>query len=290
MSSLKKILIPAAALATIFMATGCSEVEVNRADQLTENLMSEAVRREEGIKDFKLIGTEVDKVGFEFDVNMNGVAKLDNGGQAFTSFTYKVPSTYFEKLTKRSSATSVYDVLDSVVENLEYTDCTISPVTDIKDINTTFVHNAPSPFDGYGIKKGVIYNLSTPTFNKENNEVSFNVKTLMDVKKVKFVSDVGIGWNLFGMCFTLGLGVTIRASEGTFVTDDTYKFTTDNQTIKEMEQDSSLVYTYVADAIKAKDNDKISANRNTTNYVTYDKANLLSNFDMNKVAESYNTL
>ncbi len=287
MGTLKKLFIPVAAIATLFAVTGCSDVKPDRAKNIQDNLISESIERGEGIKDFRLIGTEVDKVGFVFDVNFNGVAKLDNGSQAFTSFTYQAPSTYFEKLTKRSAATNVYDVFDKVVEDLDYTVCTISPVTDIKYINSTFVHNAPSPFEKYGIKKGIVYNLSTPTFNEENNEVSFDVRTLMDVRKVKFVADAGIGFNLISLHFTLGLGVTLRACEGTFVTDDTYKFITDAQTFEQMKEDNSLVYSYVADAIQAKDNDKISAARNTTNYVTYDAADMLTYFDMGKVAEEY---
>ena len=287
MAILKKLLVPAAALATVFAVTGCSNVAVDRANALQENLIAQSVKNEEGIQDFRLIGTEVDKVGFMFDVNFNGVAKLDDGRQAYTNFTYQVPSTYFEKLSKRSSVDAVYNVFDNIVENFDYTDCTINPVNNIKYVNSSFVNNAPSPFEKYNIKKGIVYNLSTPTFDEENKEISFDVKTLMDLRKTKLVASWGIGWNIFGMRFTLGTGVTLRACEGTFITDDTYKFTVDDQTFTQMQEDYSLAYTYVADAIQARDNEKISASRNTTNYATYDSADLLSSFDIGKVAEEY---
>ena len=296
MAKFKKIMIPALALATIFTATGCSNPQVDRANALQQNLLAEAVRNEEGIQDFRLIGTDVEKIGFEFDVNMNGVAKLDDGSQAFTSFTYSVPSTYFTDLKKMSSANAVYDVLDRVVEDLDYTVCTINPVKNIKEVNRSFVHNAPSPFERYDINKAVVYNLSLPTFNDEAKEISFDVKTLMNLRKTKLVGDWGLGFNLSygigffpgtGRGFVFGYGVTIRSCEGTFVTDDTYKFTVDEQTYDQMKQDNSLVYTYVTEAINECDNSKISADRNTTNYVTYDAADLLSYFDMNKVADEY---
>lgn len=292
MSKLNKIFIPVAILSSVFLAAGCSNVKEERSQLLNTNLVTKLIANE-NVKDFKLMGTDVDRTGFMFNVNFNGVAKTKSGKQAFASVEYKVPSTYFENLDKRSHADSVYDVFDKIVNDFDYTNCAISEVSNLKTVNNSFINNAPSPFADYNIKKGLVYNLSVPTFDDSENKISFEVKTLMELENKAIKYSFGVGFHLyspftgFQPCFILGYHTSVTKKEGSFVTTDNYSIQVNDELYNEMKNDTSLVYDYCVDAIENKQDEKMDAMRYSTNYVTYDNADLLNHFDMEKVSNEY---
>lgn len=273
-----------AALSTTL--TGCATSLRDRAANISDNLTNVCnVVFENNDSDiymtkFELIGTDVDKTAFDFDVNFNGVSAFSDNSLSYTTVSYEVPSSYFDKLKKSSSTQELYDVFDKIIAELSPSDIKVSPVASISKVNNAFIQNEPSPFDDYNVRDGLLYNLGTPTFNDEKNSVTFNTKTLVELGKIKLKPHFGLGIGFTGRV-GLGLGVYIDPVQGTFTIDDEYSFVVDEKTYNEMKNDYSKVYDYCANAINGRDASKISAKRISTKAVTYNQADLLSTLGIN---------
>ena len=274
------------AVAIMATMTGCSPSIVERADTLGDNITQvcnvelEDMGSDLVIKNFELIGADVNKSSFDFDVSFNGVASFTNDTVGFTSLNYEVPSTYFENVDKKSSHTELYDIFDQIVSKCEPVNVEVSPVSSLSGINNAFIRNEISPFEKYNIVDGLLYNLGTPTFDDSQNKVSFDTRTLVELKSTKVQAGFGIGIGFDGS-FGLGMGPFITPKQGTFTLQDNYSFTVDKETYEAMKNDISLVYDYCAEAINQRDSSKIEAKRISTTSVTYNNADLLNKLDIN---------
>lgn len=291
-NKIKRTFVVLGAVATLAGLAGCAnDTSLERAGYLSDNLtqicneqLSDS-RADYSVNNFEIIGADVDKSSFDFDVNFNGVASLSNDSVAYTSIVYEVPSTYFDGLSKRSKSDSVYDVFDRVVSELDPISVNISPVSSLSTINNAFIKNEPSAFEKYNIVDGLLYNLGIPEFNDEEKSVNFDTKTLVELKSSKLESGFGLGIGFNGGV-GLGVGIFKVSKQGTFTIGDNYSFVVDENTYNAMKNDISLVYDYCASAINEKDNGKISAERKSVTSVTYDNADLLNNLDINGLENS----
>lgn len=286
-NKLAKIFVTAGAIVAMLpLLAGCGSYKMDRVEQLNTDVsyvLSQQIEMNEdyGLVDYQFIGADVAKTAFDFGVKFNGVSSLTNGEVAFTSLDYVIPSEEFIELEKNSTTKQVYNVLDEIVAKYEPAGYTVTPVTSLTEINDVFVKNAPTPFHGYNLTDGMVYNLGQPKFDQENLQVTFDVKTLMELSKVKRQAGWGICLGFDGtVCFGYGLPITGSLARGTFTTIDRYTITVDQQTFDAMQQDQKLVYQYCATAIKAGDENNIKAERQITSMVTYDEADLLSQLDM----------
>ena len=284
---LAKIFVTAGAvLAMLPLLAGCGTAKIDRVEQLSNDVsytLSQQIEMNEdyGLSDYQFIGADVAKTAFNYGVKFNGVASLSNGENAFASLDYVVPSEEFLELEKDSNAKDVYEVLDKVVENYEPVGYSVTPVSSLTEINDLFVRNAPTPFKGYHIKDAMVYNLGKPTFDAENLQVTFDVKTLMELSKMKPNNGWGLSFGFDGtVCFGFGIPITHGIAKGEFTTIDRYTLTVDQQTFDAMQKDPKLVYDYCATAIKAGDETHIKAQRQLTSMVTYDEADALKQLDM----------
>ena len=184
MGKIKKVFVTAGIIASLLpFLTGCTDAKIReqRGDdlntQITHILKGELASKEQfDLLNFELIGTDVAKTAFDFGVKFNGVASLSNGDKAFASLNYSVPSEEFLKLEKRSDAKQVYNVLDKIVQQYKPDSYSITPVTNLVNINDAFTKNAPTPFNGYNITDAMVYNLSKPIFNDQDKTIAFDVK------------------------------------------------------------------------------------------------------------------
>lgn len=268
------------------MATGCSDKVSTRAEELNNKLTTAVVQVDDSISDFSFTGAEVDKAGFDFDVSFNGVASLKDESNAFASIHYKVPHTVFGGLEKSSSVDAVYDVFDYIVDNYSPEELNITKVGDIEKFNTAIIKNTPSSFDGYRLKRGFVYDLSSPTFNDETKSVSFGVKTIMDVEKGAYQPGFGLGMGFSGgIGLGLSFGIFSEGKGGTFVVVDNYTVSLSEEDYEYLKSDPNFVYEVCADAIERKDAGILSVERESTNTVTYDNADLLNKIDFNSAVQ-----
>ena len=286
-NKLAKIFITAGAIVAMLpLLAGCTSYKMDRAEQLNTNVthvLSQQIEMNEdyGLVDYQFIGADVAKTAFDFGVKFNGVSSLTTGEVAFTSLDYVIPSEEFIELEKSSTTKEVYNVLDEVVANYEPVGYSVTPVTSLTEINDVFVKNAPTPFKGYNLQDAMVYNLGKPKFDQENLQVTFDVKTLMELSKIKRQSGWGLCLGFDGtVCFGYGIPITYSRAQGTFTTIDRYTITVDQQTFDAMQKDQKLVYEYCATAIKAGDENNIKAERQITSMVTYDEADMLKQLDM----------
>ncbi|MBE7074696.1 MAG: hypothetical protein E7376_01795 [Clostridiales bacterium] len=290
MRKLKKMFVTVGVIASLtpFLAGCNSNYKEKRADelntQITHVLKGELESQEAyDLLDFKLIGTDVAKTAFDYGVKFNGVASLSNGESAYASLNYSIPSTEFLKLEKRSSAKQVYNLLDKIVQQYKPVSYSITPVTNLVNINDAFVKNAPTPFKGYNIKDALVYNLAAPEFNDEDKTISFDVKTLMEVDKVKIKPGWGLCVGFSGpVCFGFGMPIAVH-SNGTFTTIDKYVIKVDDKTYEAMKANPKAIYDACAEKINGKNNLEMKADRKLTSYVTYDEADLLDIEDIHSL-------
>lgn len=270
---------------------GCTSDLPDHVEDLNtrvEHVLGEQISAKEAYKlvDYQLIGTDVAKTAFNYGVKFNGVATLSNGEQAFASLDYSIPSNEFVHLEKRSSEKKVYDVLEKIVQNYSPQSYSITPVTNLVAVNDAFVQNAPTPFKGYNLKDAMVYNLGAPEFNDENHTISFDVKLLMDLGKVKRKAEWGLCIGFDGsVCFGYGIPISANYAQGTFTTIDKYVIKVDEQTYNAMKADSKAVYDAVVEAIKGDNSIQMKADRQLTSMVTYDAADLLQKLNMSKLEQ-----
>lgn len=281
-SLLKRFVVTLSTLAvTLGALTGCSPEK--KADELSDKLLDVMVRNEMTVSDFALIGTDVIKSSFDFDVNFNGVVSLQDKSKAFATLKYVVPSTEFENLSKKSSFYDVYDVFNLVVDSYEMDSWTIASVSDIVAFNDVMVKNAPPAFDGYKTTRGMVYNLSTPVFDNENRTASFDVKVIAEYKEdSRHWVDAGFGIGFSNSGIGLGYGVFLdrKDKEGTFTSTDRYTLSFSEEEFAQVQANPDWVYDICADAIAHKDQTQLKAERINTNMVTYDSADVLKSFDL----------
>ena len=276
------------ALAALFTLTGCSPSMQERADTLSDNIVAVCNEQVQDVdmgfkmEDFKIIGTDVEKSSFDFDVSFNGIASFSDSSIGYTSVNYTVPSTYFVELDKDSSHDELYNVFDYIVENLKPDSISVSPVNDLIAVNDAFVKNEPALFEGYKTTRGLVYNLSEPQFDDSTRTISFNAQNILETRSGKASPGFGLGIGFNG---SVGLGVTVHISSktGTFIVEDNYKLTVDEQTYTQMKENPSLVFDYCVKAINNKDNSKITAERVSTTSVTYNSADLLHKLDIDNL-------
>lgn len=270
--------------------TGCSQDIIDRAELLSEDIKTVCnVELEEqqsnlSIKNFELIGADVNKSSFDFDVVFNGVSSFSDDSVGFTALNYEVPSSYFNDVDKKASYDKLYDIFEKIIKECEPVNVEVSPVPSISSINNAFIQNEVSPFEKYNISSGLLYNLGKPTYEDAENRITFDTKTLVELKQRKVQGGFGLGIGFDGRV-GLGYGVSMTPKQGTFTLQDTYSFVVDDATYEAMKKDPSLVYSYVAEAINARDSSKIEAERKSTTMVTYDKADLLSELTINELEE-----
>lgn len=268
-------------------AAGCSEGE-EREDKLSGSLTQAVTVLDDNIKDFVLMGADVDKTGFEFDVSFNGIASSKNDTTSFACINYSVPSSYFTSLTKRSSKNDVYDVLDRVVSELEIKDYSLVEMNDLAKFNGAIVKNTPSPFEKYNLRRGMVYNLEKPEFDDENRTVSFDVKTIADLRKGSIRPGIGLGIGFHGGV-GFGVGLFTSVNEGTFMIVDNYSVSFSQSDYQAVKENYALIYDYVAEAIENTDDSKLEVKRVYTNDVTYDCADRLSHFNVQEVVKNLET-
>ena len=266
------------------MATGCSNELTSRAESLNDRLTTVAVQMGDEIKDFRLTGADVDKAGFEYNVSFNGIASLEDESNAFASINYTVPHSVFVDLDKKSSINEVYDVFDYIVDKLKADDVTLAKVSDVARFNDAIVKNTPSPFEKYRVERGYVYNLSDPVFDDSTRTVSFDVKTLVELKKRSVRPGFGLGIGFVGG-FGIGVGLFRNVQEGTFMTMDTYSFNFSEEDYAQIKEDPNFIYDVCMDAIERKDSSFMKATRVYTNDVTYDNADLLNEIDFNSAVQ-----
>ena len=289
----KKTFLAVSAVASIlpFLAS-CTAAEKkdnyeDLSSKITSIVQQEDVKKLSGydIERFSLIGADVAKTAFDYGVKFNGVVKMQNGDTGYASLGYVVPSEYFINLKKTSKHNDVFGVLDRIVSELKFSTCDAVVVKDISKTNQSIVGNAPTPFENYAIKEGLIYNLSAPTFNDESKTISFDVKTLVEVGKSKSSSGFGIG---FGFDGTVGAGIGVGAPKrytGAFTTLDRYNFSVDEEIYNQMKQNPEMVYDYVVEAINNKQS-LFSAERVGTANVSYDEADFMDVLDISGLEDS----
>lgn len=291
MSKLKKVFVAAGLIAALTpVLAGCDgcnlDYKEKRADelntQITHVLQGKLASQEAyDLLNFQLIGTDVAKTAFDFGVKFNGVASLSNGEKAFASLNYSVPSTEFLKLEKRSDAEKVYNLLDKIVQQYEPAGYSITPVTNLVNINDAFVKNAPTPFNGYNLTDGMVYNLGEPVFNDQDKTITFDVKVLMELDKTKTMPGWGIGLGFNGrVCFGYGIPISISHAKGTFTTIDQYVISVDDKTYEAMKADQKAIYDACVETINGNKQYEMKADRKLTSFVTYDEADLLDVLDI----------
>lgn len=277
-----------AAIASIVTLTGCSPNIQERSDTLGNEIVTvcnenfEELNMPSYIQEFQLIGTDVEKAGFNFDVNFNGVASYQDESIGYTTVNYTVPASYFSDVKKDTGYDVMYDIFDAIVSELNPNSIAISPVSDIVQVNDAFVKNEPADFGNFSIKRALLYELGVPEFDDTSNTISFDMKTLADVGNGKVSPGVGFGIGFSGGA-GVGIGIHSINRSGTFVFENNYKFTVDKETYDKMKNDHSLVYDYCVQAINAKDSTKISAERISTTSVTYENVDLLQKLDIKDV-------
>ena len=205
----KKVFVLLGAVALMATMTGCSQSIVDRAEALGQDIKTVCnVELEESgselkINKFELIGADVVKSSFDFDVNFNGVSSFTDSSVGFTSLSYEVPSTYFENFDKDTSYEKLYDLFEAIIKDHEPVNVQVSPVPDISSINDAFIKNEVSPFEKYNVSSGLLYNLGEPTFDDADNRVTFDTKTLVELKQRKIQPGFGLGIGFNGH---VGLG------------------------------------------------------------------------------------
>ncbi len=276
----KQIFALLGAVALMTTMTGCSQGIIDRAEALGVDIKNvcNAELEENGselkIKNFELIGADVIKSSFDFDVNFNGVSSFTDSSVGYTSLAYEVPSTYFENFDKDESYDKLYDLFEKIIKDHEPVNVQVSPVPDISSINDAFIKNEVSPFEKYNVSSGLLYNLGTPSFDDAEHRITFDTKTLVELKSRKVQPGFGLGIGFDGHV-GLGYGIFITPKQGTFTIQDEYSFVVDEQTYEAMKKDNSLIYKYCAEAINNKDSAKIDAKRISTTSVTYKQSDLL---------------
>ena len=260
--------------------TACSPSLMDRAESLSNDIKTvcNVELEEQGsaikIQDFELIGADVVKSSFDFDVCFNGVSSHTDDSVGFTSLTYEVPSSYFDKADKNTSYEKLYTIFETIIKECEPVNVEVSPVPSISEINNAFVQNEVSPFDDYHVSSGLLYNLGTPEFDDAAHRITFNTKTLVELRSRTIKPGYGLGIGFRGGV-GLGFGAFVSNKQGTFTIQDEYSFVVDEATYESMKSDPSLVYKYCAEAINQKDSSKIEATRIATTAVAYDAADLL---------------
>lgn len=268
--------------------TACSKDVINRAENLGDSIKEacnvELVQEDSPLQidSFEFIGADVDKTSFDFDVTFNGVSLFSDKSVGFTALNYEVPSSYFNDTKKSDSYEKLYDIFEKIIKECEPVNVSVSPVPDVSDINNAFVKNEVSPFEKLSIRSGLLYNLGTPEFDDSEKKITFNTKTLVELKFGRVQAGYGMGIGFDGSV-GLGFGVFTSPNQGTFTLQDSYTFTVDEQTYQEMKNNQSLVYSYVAEAINNGDASKFEAKRINTKTVTYDNADVLTKKNINDI-------
>ena len=96
--------------------TACTPTMKERAETLSSDIQTvcnvELEKQNSTVRlaDFELIGADVIKSSFDFDVNFNGVSSHTDDTVGFTSLSYEVPSTYFQNVDKNSSYEKLYEI------------------------------------------------------------------------------------------------------------------------------------------------------------------------------------
>ena len=278
------------AFATAFTMAGCANSVENRAENLSNSLLTACNEQiveynpDYTMQDFRIIGADVNKTAFEFDVNFNGIASFSDESVGYTSVNYTVPSSYFTNLEKDSRTEDVFNVFDSIVANLKPNEIAVSPVSDLIKVNDAFVRNEPQIFENHKNNRALVFNLGVPEFDDATNTINFDMKTLVETRKGKVQPGIGIGIGFSGGA-GMGIGIHASSAEGTFVTTNNYKFTVDKETYDKMKNDHSLVYDYCVEAINNKDSSKISAERLSTTSVSFTNADLLNELNIKNIAK-----
>lgn len=278
------------ALGAMAMLTGC-ETKTDRVANLNQSLVdscnSSVVFEDPNLKieDFRLIGADVEKNGFTFVVNFNGLSSLSNDTVGYANINYNVPSSYFNDLRKSSSADKVYDVFDKVVADFKPENVSVATVSDFVKINFAITKNEPQLFKGFRNDRSLLLNLSNPEFDKENNKISFNSKVLVDIKSGDMSIGVGLGVGFSSGSLGIGVGLNSSYTKGTFIATDKYTLNLTEEEFNKMKESPSLIFDEVAKAINENNSSKISASRENVTSVTYDSADLLKDFNLNKVSE-----
>lgn len=276
------------ALGATMFTTSCNTAS-GRFENLSQNLIESCKttvisdNSNLKIEDFSIIGVDVEKNGFDFDVNFNGLSVLSNNTIAYSNINFSAPSSYFDGITKNANTDLVFDAFDRIVADFKPESVSIAQVSNFAEINSAITKNEPQLYNGFKNDKSLLLNLSSPEFNEENQTVSFDSKVLVKLKTSNIDVGVGLGIGFNSGDIGVGVGVTGTVSTGTFIATDTYTLSLTNGQFDQMKENQTLVFDEVVRAISEKDASKISASRKNVRSVTYDCADLLEEFDLNKV-------
>ena len=229
-------------------------------------------------KEFKLIGADIAKKSSGYAVKFNGVSSFSDSSRGYTCVNYMVPFSYFDDIEKGSKTDEMFEVFDSVISDLHYEDYVVSKVSDLSFVSDSFVKNTPSPFMNHSINQGVLYNLGNPMYVDETNTISFDVKTLVDIKQGDKKAGYGLGVGFDG---NVGYDM-VEVNVGVYTIMDRYNITLDDKTYDELKNNNSFIYDYCIDAIK-NNSTELSVDRLLVSTVPYDNSILTSYFNSKQI-------
>lgn len=296
MSKAKSIPLVLGILLASGAVVGCSNQYSDKVNQIQSALSSSLVNKSANdnnpVKSFAVLGADVDKIAFDYNVKFNGVSALQDGTKAFTKVNYSVPAEYFASAKKSSSASLIYDILDDVVNICDIQNYTITPVNDLKGINDAIVKNTIPPFEDFFCKSTYVYTVSSPTFDDTHKTVSFTTEEMSNIQKERNSGQgFGLGWGVgFDGSFGIGIGFFggIKTA-GDYIFEDKYTLKlTDNQ-FEQMKNDNKIVYDTFVNAVNNKDTENLSAQRQNARCVSYDATSVMQNLNYNNIEENLNS-
>lgn len=238
--------------------TGCTQKDIANAQENIDSAMTSVLNLDE-IKEaedsvfdkFTFLGADIEKAeDSKLAVEINGIANYsESDKKAYTVFNYLVSDSYFSEADSRKNEASIINTLADIVKNENYSDYSITNVSNLESLNDSMGKATESPVEGFKVENNFLYGVSNVQFSDEENVVSFSTKELTKFYRTRLETSYGItgytdGKPKFGM-----VTKSVTDHETFFIDNNVYLKLTPEE-MAQAKSNESLVFEKFAEYVK----------------------------------------
>lgn len=234
---------------------------LKQAQKDLNETMEDKINSSEAMKDigvskidkYIFLGADIEKEQDKYIVELNGIAKYDNGKQGYVNAGLKIEESKFENISNKTEKKEVLSLLTQSLKEYDFEYLEVLDVENIKDLSKAVTISVDSPVEGYRYSSGMLYGLSNPIIDYEEGYAVFQAKSYVKFSKTETTVTYGLqGVDSKGSP-KFGPVIVTKTYYDQYMHKNNFYIRATQEQLKEMEQNPQLVYKKFAEMYKAKD-------------------------------------
>jgi hypothetical protein len=208
------------------------------------------------IEKYVFLGADFDKLGDKYSLEINGIAKYDDGKKGYVNAGLTIDQSKLENINDKTDKVEVLNVITDCLNEYDFEYLEVLPVEHIKNFSNAITKSIDSPIDNFNYSKGMVYGLSKPVMNYEEGYAVFQAKSYVKFYRTEIKTTYGFQGTDSNGKAKYGPIVVTRTYYEDYSHKNNFYIKASQKELKEMEANPELAYSKFVEMFNAKDKSK----------------------------------